>query len=128
SSDRVSVPGTSLANRARRPSPRATANTRAPLRMPASTICRPTPRLPPITTMVLPARESMLSSCCLGGPPAAAALISETGEGAGIHRWRRDLLNQNPDDLAMIVGLAQRSLLFGSPLPVVIKLFRLSLI
>ena len=84
SSDRTSAPATSRANCRSGASCRATASTCAPLRTPASTIRRPTPRLPPITTMVLPVNESISSSWLpVGGN---AHLISKTGAEAGTHR------------------------------------------
>ncbi len=60
SSARVWTPETSSANCWSGASCRATARTCAPLRMPASTMRRPIPRLPPMTTIFFPSSEIML--------------------------------------------------------------------
>src|SRR5262245_127921 len=58
--------------------------------------------MPPITAMVLPVRESILSSYRLGGPPPMRPSLVKPGReqeftGGGETVWIR-----NPDDFAMI--------------------------
>src|SRR6185437_6951238 len=66
---RTSIPGRACASCSSELARRATASTRAPCRAAASTICRPTPRLPPMTTTFLPVSVSILVVLVRGVAP-----------------------------------------------------------
>ena len=100
-----------------------------------ATICRPTPRLPPITTMVLPANGSILFSWnrCLHIRFMGGTAMCRTGAAAETHRSLTIFFRSGrtkkmePDHRAMIGVSVQLSVGLGSPLPVVIRLRKLSL-